>query len=231
MFTFSKFHVDFYTKLRTVRFLASQICFLAVLLVLPSLQPAQAQPPSNESRLTALIAAAVEQSGVTTSYDPAYVKLTYPNGDVPRTTGVCSDVLIRAFRKIGLDLQKAIHEDMVRHFQKYPKAWGLRKPDANIDHRRVLNLMCFFQRKGWEIPISTRQQDNLPGDIVAWRLDNNLPHIGLMIDRVAPLSGNHLICHNIGQGVQVEDVVFTWKIIGHFRPNLQAIKATIAERN
>lgn len=200
---------------------------LALPLILASLHPLEAQTRPPESRLTVLIAAAVEQSGVTTSYDPAYVKLPYPNGDLPINTGVCSDVLIRAFRKIGLDLQKTIHEDMVKHFQKYPKAWGLRKPDANIDHRRVLNLMCFFKRKGWEIPISTRQQDYLPGDIVAWRLDNNLPHIGLVTDQVGPLSGNHLLCHNIGQGVQIEDAVFAWKIIGHFRPDLQAFKATI----
>jgi len=155
---------------------------------------------------TRLAEAALAQVGVTTIYDPSYVKLRYPGGDLPKSRGVCSDVVIRAFRSIGIDLQVAVHEDMQRHFDAYPKIWGLRAPDANIDHRRVPNLMRFFERRGKSKSIDSRYE---PGDVVAWRLPNGLYHIGIV-------TGSGVV-HNIGYGAQNEDVLRAFRIIGHYR--------------
>ena len=166
--------------------------------------------------LGTFIRAVERQAGVTTAYDPSYVKIPYPNGDVPLHTGVCSDVIIRGLRSVGFDLQKAVHEDMKTHFSQYPKTWGLKKTDTNIDHRRVLNLMCFFKRKKWNLPVSKIGADYHPGDIVAWRLSSGLPHIGVVSSQDAP-SGGTLMVHNIGLGVQLEDVLFGWEILGHYR--------------
>ncbi|HXU36095.1 MAG TPA: DUF1287 domain-containing protein [Blastocatellia bacterium] len=160
---------------------------------------------------------AIEQTKHTNEYDPAYVKLGYPGGDVPIERGVCADVIVRAFRGAGVDLQKELHEDMVRSFAKYPANWGARKPDSNIDHRRVPNLMTFFSRTGKSIPITSRQSDYLPGDVVAWELDNHLLHIGLVTDAVATNTQTYLVVHNIGAGARLEDVLMSWKIIGHYR--------------
>jgi uncharacterized protein len=154
-----------------------------------------------------LAKAAEAQVGVTTVYDPAYVRLAYPGGDLPADRGVCSDVVVRAFRGIGVDLQVELHEDMKRHFDAYPRAWRLRKPDPNIDHRRVQNLMKFFERKGKALPAGARFA---PGDVVAWRLPNRLYHIGIVTER-------DLVVHNIGQGARVEDVLRAFEIIGHYR--------------
>ncbi len=164
-----------------------------------------------------LIAAAVEQVGITTEYDPAYVKLTYPNGDVPVKTGVCADVIVRAFRKVEVDLQKELHEDMKRNFARYPKKWKARAPDTNIDHRRVPNLMTWFDRKGKALPLSTDAKDYLPGDVVAWDLGGGLTHIGLVSDLKADGQNRYLIVHNIGSGAQIEDRWFDWKVIGRYR--------------
>jgi len=153
--------------------------------------------------------AARAQVGVTTSYDPAYVKLRYPGGDVPRDRGVCSDVVVRAFRAIGTDLQVAVHEDMAAHFGAYPKMWGLRGADASIDHRRVPNLMKFFERRGKSLPLNAPYE---PGDVVAWRLPNGLYHVGV----VAGERGTSVV-HNIGYGAKNEDVLRAWTIIGHYR--------------
>lgn len=151
---------------------------------------------------------------MTTRYDPAYVRLAYPGGDVPVDRGVCSDVVVRAFRQIGRDLQRCLHEDMTANFGLYPTRWGLTRPDANIDHRRVLNLMTWFSRQGWSRPLSIRALDYQAGDIVAWDLGGGLTHIGVVIPNA---QGQPFIVHNIGQGAQHEDVLFAWTRIGHYR--------------
>jgi uncharacterized protein len=165
----------------------------------------------------ALVAKAREQIGVTTSYDPAYRRIAYPGGDVAAETGVCSDVVVRAFRKLGIDLQKEVHEDMAKAFADYPHKWGLKRPDSNIDHRRVPNLMTYFQRRGWAVNSSTNSADFKPGDIVAWNLGGGVTHIGLVSDRQTS-GATPLVIHNIGAGTKEEDVLFRFKVIGHFRP-------------
>lgn len=164
----------------------------------------------------ALVTAAREQVGVTLSYDPAYRRLSYPNGDVPLTTGVCTDVIIRALRQQGLDLQQAVHQDMRANFRLYPKNWGLSRPDSNIDHRRVPNLMTWFKRQGWALPLGQEAERYRPGDIVTWDLGGGLTHIGIISDRQAG-SGVPLVLHNIGRGTQEEDILFSFKITGHYR--------------
>jgi uncharacterized protein len=188
----------------------------------PALQK-NLQKPSKKIPLTPnekIIAAAAEQVGVTLEYDPAYTKLTYPNGDVPAKTGVCADVVIRSFRAASIDLQKELSEDMKKNFSKYPKKWGLKKTDSNIDHRRVPNLMRWFDRKGKSLPITNDAKDFLPGDVVAWELAGGLTHIGIISDIKAD-DGKYNIVHNIGAGAQIENRLFEWKIIGHFRYFLQ----------
>jgi uncharacterized protein len=174
--------------------------------------PLQASP-----QLKQLIDGAVAQAGVTTGYDPSYVKLAYPAGDVPIETGVCSDVVIRAFRKAGIDLQKEVHEDMVREFAAYPKKWGLSGTDSNIDHRRVPNLMTYLARQGKAIPISNNNDDYLPGDVVAWDLGGGIDHIGIVTNMWSESEKRCLIVHNLGAGTRVEDVLFAWTIKGHYR--------------
>jgi uncharacterized protein len=165
-----------------------------------------------------LLAGALEQTKVTKNYDPAYVVLPYPNGDVPAETGVCTDVVIRAFRQAGTDLQKEVHEDMQANFAVYPKKWGLSKPDPNIDHRRVPNLQTFFTRRGKSLEITQKPDDYEPGDVVSWDLDGKgMTHIGLVSNLWNEASRRHLIIHNIGGGARAEDVLFNWKITGHYR--------------
>ncbi|MGG4664147.1 DUF1287 domain-containing protein [Providencia vermicola] len=151
-------------------------------------------------------------------YDPAYRQISYPNGDIPEHYGVCSDVVIRSYRKMGIDLQKLVHEDMKSNFSKYPsqRIWGLRKTDTNIDHRRVPNLEVFFSRKGQEKPVTKEAKDYVPGDIVTWRLDNGRPHIGIVTSIKSVNNKNYLIMHNIGYGQVAEDVLFKWELIGHY---------------
>lgn len=163
--------------------------------------------------------AARAQIGVTVGYDPAYRQLAYPGGDVDQSTGVCTDVVIRAFRALGDDLQVRVHEDMRQHFDAYPKLWGLRSTDRNIDHRRVPNLQTFFTRHGHKLAITDRAEDYRPGDIVTWRLSNGLPHIGLVSDR-RNHEGVPLILHNIGAGAQEQDLLFAFEITGHYRYDL-----------
>lgn len=174
-------------------------------------------PPNSSSQLKQLIDGAVAQAGVTTGYDPSYVSIHYPGGDVPINTGVCSDVLVRAFRKAGVDLQKEVHEDMTRAWDEYPKRWGLSAPDGNIDHRRVLNLMTYFARQGKSIPITDEPDDYLPGDVVAWDLGGSVYHIGLVTNMLSENQRECLIVHNIGAGTKVEDVLMNWTIKGHYR--------------
>lgn len=164
-----------------------------------------------------IAAAALTQVDVTVGYDPAYRKLAYPNGDVPVSTGVCADVVVRAFRAGGVDLQQRVHEDMAANFAAYPRKWGLQKPDTNIDHRRVLNLMKFFERKGAALNTSAQPSDYQAGDVVAWRLSNGLYHIGVVSTTRAGNVPRPFVVHNIGRGARDEDVLFAWQIIGHYR--------------
>jgi uncharacterized protein len=149
-------------------------------------------------------------------YDSAYTQIKYPNGDVHKNKGVCTDVVIRAYRKLGIDLQKEVHEDMKANFAKYPKTWGLRSTDTNIDHRRVPNLQVFFSRKGTSLPVTDKAADYKPGDIVTWMLDNNRPHIGVVVNRKSS-AGRYLIVHNMGYGQNLDDCLFNYKITGHYR--------------
>lgn len=151
------------------------------------------------------------------TYDPSYFSIGYPNGDVPSDKGVCTDVVIRAYRKMGIDLQKEVHEDMKANFSVYPKIWGLTKTDKNIDHRRVPNLMTFFKRQGAEKPITKVASDYQPGDVVSWSLGGGLTHIGIVVDKKSNDGLRNLIVHNIGGGQVLEDCLFDFKIIGHYR--------------
>jgi len=184
---------------------------------IPPTSVARPLPEKSSPQLKQFIDGAIEQSKVTTGYDPSYVKLDYPNGDVPSDTGVCSDVVVRAFRKAGIDLQKEIHEDMQLAWAEYPKKWGARGTDSNIDHRRVLNLTTYFERKSKALPISDNRADYLPGDIVAWELSDGIEHIGVMTNLWSEPDKHCLVIHNIGAGARVEDVLLAWKIIGHYR--------------
>ena len=172
--------------------------------------------PAHREFLKRLAAAAIERTHHTVRYDPAYVRIAYPGGDVPADTGVCTDEVIRAYRAVGVDLQKEVHEDMEKNFAAYPRSWRVAHPDTNIDHRRVPNLMVFFSRKGQALVISNRAEDYSPGDLVTWDLGGNVPHIGMVIDQKAP-SGRYMIVHNIGLGPRMEDVLMNWKITGHYR--------------
>jgi uncharacterized protein YijF (DUF1287 family) len=165
----------------------------------------------------AMVLGARAQVGVTTTYDPSYSRLAYPGGDVPADRGVCADVVVRALRRTGVDLQALVHEDMRANFAAYPHAWGLRGPDPNIDHRRVLNLETFLRRRGFAQP-GAAAADFQAGDIVSWRLPGGLPHIGIVSDRVAADgSGRRLVIHNVGAGTREEDVLLAWPRAGHFR--------------
>lgn len=149
-------------------------------------------------------------------YDPSYFSIAYPNGDVPEGKGVCTDVVIRAYRALAIDLQKEVHEDMLANFDTYPNIWGLTKTDKNIDHRRVPNLMAFFKRQGTVKSISNNPNDYLPGDIVAWNLGGAITHIGIVSAQKSKDGKRFLIVHNIGSGQVLEDCLFNFKIIGHY---------------
>jgi len=184
-----------------------------ILIVVFSFNVAVGQKSFNEK----LSDAAIELTKIEVEYDPAYYVIDYPNGDVPSDKGVCTDVIIRAYRKIGIDLQKEVHEDMMSNFDKYPKTWGLTKPDKNIDHRRVPNLMVFFTRHGTVKAITKKPADYLPGDIVCWNLGDDIKHIGFVVNKKSEDGKRNLIVHNIGAGQVMEDCLFEFKIIGHFR--------------
>lgn len=164
-----------------------------------------------------LSAAAEERATHAVVYDAAYVQIPYPNGDVPADKGVCSDEVIRAYRLLGIDLQKLVHEDMVRAFRAYPGRWGLPHPDTNIDHRRVPNLATFFTRHGASLPVTANGGDYKPGDVVAFVVAEGRPHIGIVTERLSADGQRPLIMHNIGLGPQIEDVLFTLTLTGHFR--------------
>ena len=180
----------------------------------PDIKPLPANAPP---QLKQMLEGAIAQAGVTTSYDPAYVALDYPGGDVPEKTGVCSDVVVRAFRKAGIDLQKAVHEDIKSARSAYPTKWGANAPDKNIDHRRVLNLMTYFTRQGKSLSITANAVDYQPGDVVSWELSTGIDHIGIVTNMLSESSDRYLIVHNIGAGTRIEDVMFSWTIKGHYR--------------
>jgi uncharacterized protein len=191
-----------------------------VLILLPALsQQPRAVSPSHQQFLQKLVDAAIERTHLRVRYDPSYVRIPYPNGDVPAETGVCTDEIIRAYRAIGVDLQKEVHEDMLHNFSVYPnqRRWLLAHTDTNIDHRRVPNLMTFFARQGELLAISLRSEDYSPGELVTWDLGGNVPHIGIVVDRRSARTRRYLVVHNIGRGPQMEDVLFSWKITGHYR--------------
>jgi uncharacterized protein YijF (DUF1287 family) len=162
-------------------------------------------------------AAALENSGVT--FDPRYRRIAYPLGDVPANTGVCADVVVRAYRGVGIDLQRRVHEDMQRDFSAYPKLWGLHRPDPNVDHRRVLNLATFFRRHGTVLRITRDPRDYKSGDLVTWNLNpgGSTPHIGIVMPARTPDGQRPLVLHNMGQGQILQDILFAYTITGHFR--------------
>jgi hypothetical protein len=189
--------------------------------VLPSSQSGLPRPAQHF--LDRFVAAAMERTHHIVRYDPAYVRIPYPGGDVPASTGVCTDEVIRAYRAVGIDLQKEVHEDMAAHISAYPRKWPRSASgansvtDPNIDHRRVPNLMVFFARHGQSLPLSADGSDYRPGDLVTWNLGGAITHIGIVVSEKSPQTGRYLIVHNIGHGPQMEDVLFDWKIIGHYR--------------
>jgi uncharacterized protein YijF (DUF1287 family) len=211
------------TILLLAALLFSLSCQRQVARTLKPLKPPEQQtetralPANSSPSLKLVIDGAVDQVGKTTAYDPSYQKLDYPNGDVPIETGVCSDVIVRAFRKAAIDLQKDVHEDMKSNFSAYPTRWGLNGPDANIDHRRVPNLQTFFTRKGKSQTTTAGSENFLPGDIVTWDLGFGTEHIGIVVNVWYKPSQRYLIVHNIGGGTLMEDVLFAWKITGHYR--------------
>ncbi len=178
----------------------------------------RALPANSSPRLKLVIDGAIEQIGKTTSYDPSYQKIEYPNGDVPIETGVCSDVVVRAFRKGGIDLQQEVHEDMKANFSAYPTRWGLKGADANIDHRRVPNLQTYFTRRGKSLTTDGGSETFQPGDIVTWDLQlGGTEHVGMVVNVWYKPTQRYLVVHNIGACTRMEDVLFAWKITGHYR--------------
>ncbi|MBF0648289.1 DUF1287 domain-containing protein [Dysgonomonas sp. GY75] len=164
-----------------------------------------------------LSAAAIELTKDKVTYDPRYYSIPYPNGDVPSDKGVCTDVIVRAYRKLGIDLQQKIHVDMKANFSKYPKKWGLKGTDKNIDHRRVPNQAMYFSRFGTILKVSDKGSDYSPGDIVTWDLGGGITHIGIVTDRMSSDGKRPLIVHNIGRGQVLEDCLFSFKVTGHYR--------------
>ncbi|MBL9118007.1 MAG: DUF1287 domain-containing protein [Verrucomicrobiaceae bacterium] len=172
--------------------------------------------PSTPSFASRLVSAALDRTKVRVVYDPAYVRISYPGGDVPPNTGVCTDEIIRCYRALGIDLQKLVHEDMKKNFSRYPQNWGLARPDTNIDHRRVPNLQTFFRRHGQSLPVTQNPTDYAPGDLITSMVSGKLPHIGIVVP--APDGSERpWIVHNIGAGPKLEDSLFAWPLTGHYR--------------
>jgi uncharacterized protein len=172
---------------------------------------------ANPEAISKVLKSAQKQTTLTKFYDPSYSRIKYPMGDVPIEKGVCTDVVIRSFREAGVDLQQLVHEDMTKNFAKYPKNWGLKAPDSNIDHRRVPNLMTFFKRQNMHLPLTKNPKDFRPGDVVVWKLSEGVLHIGLVANDKAPSGKYHLVIHNIGAGTRLEDILFAYPIMGHYR--------------
>lgn len=193
------------------------VAFVSILFGIGFATPQSREPASHQEFTKRLVAAAIERTHHSVRYVSAYVRIPYPNGDVPADTGVCTDEVIRSYRAMGVDLQKEVHEDMVVNFSEYPNRWGRTQADSNIDHRRVPNLMVFFRRNGESLPITSKASDYAPGDLVTWDLGRGVPHIGIVVDQKSGWSGQYMIVHNIGEGPKMEDVLFNWKITGHYR--------------
>ncbi|HMK06552.1 MAG TPA: DUF1287 domain-containing protein [Flavobacterium sp.] len=175
-------------------------------------------PPVNEKDFYAKLSdAAVSLTKDSVSYEPKYFSIAYPNGDVPSNKGVCTDVVIRAYRKLGIDLQKEVHVDMKQHFSSYPKIWGLQSTDSNIDHRRVPNLQVFFSRYGKSFPVSQKPEEYKTGDLVTWMIAGKLPHIGIVSHLKSADGKRNLIVHNVGNGQVIQDYLFAQPITGHYR--------------
>ena len=196
-----------YISMKSIRLISVYLLLLGSIL-------SSAQKTTFTSKLSN---AAISLTKNAVVYDPTYFKIAYPMGDVPAGKGVCTDVVIRAYRKLNIDLQRLVHEDMVLHFNIYPNRWGLKRTDSNIDHRRVPNLMVFFNRFGKSLPRTLVPTDYLTGDIVCWDLGGGITHIGIVIENRSKDGKRHLIVHNIGGGQVMEDCLFNWKIIGHYR--------------
>lgn len=177
---------------------------------------ARSKAPKDETFASRLVHAALDRCLVSVRYDPAYVSIPYPGGDVPAGTGVCTDEVIRAYRALGFDLQKLVHEDMKRNFLAYPKNWGLSRTDSNIDHRRVPNLQTFFKRQGASLPVTTNPRDYLPGDLITCTVAGKLPHIAIVVPAPDD-SATPWIVHNIGSGPQLENRLFEFPLTGHYR--------------
>jgi len=186
----------------------------SVVLAAPSIAYRDGEPEGFSKHL---VHAAVERTNHRVTYDGSYRSISYPNGDVPGNIGVCTDLIIRAYRELGIDLQKDVHEEMKAHFQEFPNNWNLSRPDPNIDHRRVPNLRTFFSRKGIVLSVTAKAEDYAAGDLVTWVVAGNLPHIGIVAERKSPDGKRPLIVHNIGRGPQVEDMLFSYPITGHYR--------------
>lgn len=186
-------------------------------------QKETAKIASNENQANSfaerLSQAAISIIDPSIDYDPAYFSIQYPNGDVPAKKGVCTDVIIRSYRKLGIDLQKEVHEDMIENFDTYPnlKNWGMTKTDTNIDHRRVPNLEIFFERKGTKLPVTQNSNDYKTGEIVTWMINDKLPHIGIVTNKKSKDGKRNLIVHNVGNGQVLQDCLFEYKIVGHFK--------------
>ncbi len=215
-----------HTCIRSFPVFAFALLFAAACQVQQAAKPLKPPQTQTETRalllnsspqLKLVIEGATDQIGKTTSYDASYQKLEYPNGDVPIETGVCSDVIVRAFRQSGIDLQKDVHEDMKDNFSAYPTRWGLKGPDANIDHRRVPNLQTYFARKAKSLATTGGSESFLPGDIVTWDLGGGVDHVGMVVNVWYKPSQRYLVVHNIGAGTRMEDVLLAWKITGHYR--------------
>jgi len=178
--------------------------------------PITVKPNSFDEKLSN---AALSIIDPTIAYDPAYFSIKYPNGDVPKDKGVCTDVIIRAYRKLGIDLQKEVHQEMLSNFKLYPnsKKWGMHKTDTNIDHRRVPNLEVFFGRKGERLVVTENPNDYKTGELVTWMINGKYPHIGIVTNKKSPDGKRLMIVHNVGRGQVLEDCLFEWKIIGHFK--------------
>ncbi|SHG62278.1 DUF1287 domain-containing protein [Flavobacterium johnsoniae] len=176
----------------------------------------QDQPQDFAEKLSQAAISIIDSS---IDYDPAYFAIEYPNGDVPADKGVCTDVVIRSYRKLDIDLQKEVHEDMIEEFDAYPnfKKWGMTKTDTNIDHRRVPNLEVFFKRKGIQLPVTQNPKDYKTGEIVTWLINDKLPHIGIVTNKKSKDGKRNLIVHNVGTGQVLEDCLFEYKIVGHFK--------------
>lgn len=195
--------------------ISCRICRRTALIGLLALALPSATETKRAEFLAKLSSAAIERTHHSVRYVSSYVRIAYPGGDVPADTGVCTDEVIRSYRALGIDLQKEVHDDMLRDFDAYPHG-RQRRPDTNIDHRRVPNLMVFFSRHGITLPTTNDPRAYRPGDIVAWDLGGGITHIGIVVNQEGR-RGRYMIVHNIGRGPQMEDVLFDWKIIGHYR--------------